>query len=55
MSDCSLLEPFRRNGGGPDVSGGPREASILEICVYPVISEQSIARLGADIRAWAQE
>jgi perosamine synthetase len=55
MSDCSLLAPFRRNGGVPHGQSGPREASILEICVYPVIAAKSVARLGADIRAWTQE
>ena len=51
MSDCSRLEPFR--GQGASGQGGPREASILEICVYPVIAETSIRRLGQSIQAWA--
>ncbi len=51
MSDCSRLEPFR--GSAARAQGGPREASILEICVYPVIPEKSIRRLGAAIREWA--
>jgi dTDP-4-amino-4,6-dideoxygalactose transaminase len=54
MSDCSRLEPFRGQGGTPHGQGGPREASILEICVYPMISEKSILRLGQTIRAWAK-
>jgi len=54
MSDCSRLEPFRGNGGTPHSQGGPKEASILEICVYPVIAEKSITRLGAAIRAWVE-
>jgi dTDP-4-amino-4,6-dideoxygalactose transaminase len=54
MSDCSRLEPFQERGGTPHGQGGPREASILEICVYPVVSEGSIRRLGRAIRAWAQ-
>jgi dTDP-4-amino-4,6-dideoxygalactose transaminase len=54
MSDCSRLEPFQGQGGTPHGRGGPREASILEICVYPMISEKSILRLGRTIRAWAQ-
>ncbi len=53
MSDCSRLEPFQGQGGTPHGQGGPREASILEICVYPMISEKSIRRLGQTIRAWA--
>lgn len=55
MSDCSRLEPFRAHGGTPHGQGGPKEASILEICVYPVIAERSIRRLGQAIRAWAQK
>jgi len=54
MSDCSRLEPFRGSGGTPHGQGGPREASILEICVYPVIKEKSIRRLGRAIRDWAE-
>jgi dTDP-4-amino-4,6-dideoxygalactose transaminase len=53
MSDCTKLRFFRN----PDESGRrpdtPREASILEICVYPVISEGKIHRLGDTIRNWA--
>ncbi len=52
MSDCSRLEPFQGQGGTPHGQGGPREASILEICVYPMISEKSIRRLGQTIRTW---
>ncbi len=54
MSDCSRLEPFQEKGGTPHGQGGPREASILEICVYPMISEKSILRLGQTIREWAK-
>ena len=54
MSDCSRLEPFRGQGGTPHGQSGPKEASILEICVYPVISEKSIKRLGRTIRAWTE-
>ncbi len=53
MSDCSRLEPFR--GSATQGQGGPKEASILEICVYPVIPEKSIRRLGRAIRAWAEK
>ena len=52
MSDCSRLEPFRENGGSVREQRGPKEASILEICVYPVIPEKSIKRLGRAIRSW---
>jgi len=54
MSDCSQLEPFRGNGGIYRSQSGPKEASILEICVYPVIAEKNIKRLGAAIRTWAE-
>ncbi len=54
MSDCSRLGPFRGNGGTPHGQGGPKEASILEICVYPVIAKKSIRRLGAAIKDWAK-
>jgi dTDP-4-amino-4,6-dideoxygalactose transaminase len=54
MSDCSQLEPFRENRGSVREQHGPKEASILEICVYPVIPEKSIQRLGRAIRAWAR-
>jgi dTDP-4-amino-4,6-dideoxygalactose transaminase len=54
MSDCSRLEPFRGNGTH-NGQGGPKEASILEICVYPVIGEKSVRRLGNAIREWAAD
>jgi perosamine synthetase len=54
MSDCSLLAEFQ-DGGAQRKQSGPREASILEICVYPIISEKSIRRLGKVIRAWAEK
>ncbi len=54
MSDCSRLEPFRETGGSVREQHGPKEASILEICVYPVIPEKSIQRLGRAIRSWAR-
>jgi dTDP-4-amino-4,6-dideoxygalactose transaminase len=53
MSDCSLLKQFHTSSIEEDRSG-PREASILEICVYPVVSENSIRRLARVIQSWAQ-
>jgi dTDP-4-amino-4,6-dideoxygalactose transaminase len=54
MSDCSALEPFR---DADDMAAGkrrgPSEASILEICVYPVISEKKMQQIAQIIRAWA--
>ena len=54
MSDCSRLKQFYDNRDEKDQSG-PRAASILEICVYPVISENSIRRLAQVIQSWAQK
>jgi dTDP-4-amino-4,6-dideoxygalactose transaminase/radical SAM superfamily enzyme YgiQ (UPF0313 family) len=52
MSDCLRLEAFRSPGG--DSGGAPaREASILEICVYPVIPNLEMKRIAGLIRAWA--
>ena len=53
MSDCSLLKQFHDSSTQEDRSG-PRAASILEICVYPVISEKSIRRLARVIQSWVQ-
>ena len=49
MSDCSQLKPFRGDDR-PQERHGPRETSILEICVYPVIPEKNIRRLAQVIR-----
>jgi hypothetical protein len=53
MSDCTALTPFlvgkAANGRAPMT----KEASILEICVYPVISQEKMRQLARDIRAWA--
>jgi dTDP-4-amino-4,6-dideoxygalactose transaminase len=54
MSDCSRLKQFRNADRATDNRNGPKEASILEICVYPVISEKHIRRLARIIRTWAQ-
>jgi dTDP-4-amino-4,6-dideoxygalactose transaminase len=53
MSDCTALAPFL----DPETADGQapmtKEASILEICVYPVISQEKMRQLARDIRAWA--
>jgi len=53
MADCGLLESFR--GADAPLSPGqkPLEASVLEICVYPAISESAIRRIARVIRGWA--
>ena len=53
MSDCSRLGPFRDDGAVSRGEVAPREASILEICVYPAISEKNIRRLGRAVSEWA--
>ena len=55
MSDCSALKAFRDNGGGRDQGTDRIEDSLLEVCVYPVISEESIRRLARVLREWAPE
>jgi dTDP-4-amino-4,6-dideoxygalactose transaminase len=52
MSDCTRLRAFRSDGSGTRRKGG-QEASILEICVYPVIPNQEMRRIGQLIRTWA--
>jgi dTDP-4-amino-4,6-dideoxygalactose transaminase len=44
MADCAALEPFRRADGSA-AGGTTTEASILEVCVYPVLSERQMQRI----------
>ncbi|MES0364060.1 MAG: DegT/DnrJ/EryC1/StrS family aminotransferase, partial [Desulfobacteria bacterium] len=53
MSDCSTLRPFQKLQDDTKITIATRETSLLEICVYPVISEASIRRIAKVIRAWA--
>ncbi len=53
MSDCTALKPFQNSAASGGGQPAPREASILEICVYPVISANEIHRLAEAVRAWA--
>jgi dTDP-4-amino-4,6-dideoxygalactose transaminase len=53
MSDCSALGPFQEKAASDNHPNTTKEASILEVCVYPVISQEKMRRLGGDIRAWA--
>jgi dTDP-4-amino-4,6-dideoxygalactose transaminase len=53
MSDCSALKPFQETATSGKDQHPPQEASILEICVYPVIAEAEMRRLGNTIRTWA--
>jgi dTDP-4-amino-4,6-dideoxygalactose transaminase len=52
MADCSALKPFRDTNDMANRRSGPSEASLLEICVYPVISAKKMRRLAQIIRAW---
>jgi len=53
MSDCTALEVFRDGSTTDGDQSLPKEASILEICVYPVIPQSEMRRLGNTIRSWA--
>jgi dTDP-4-amino-4,6-dideoxygalactose transaminase len=50
MADCSELKPFRE-GRRPE--GEPAEAALLELCVYPNLSQGQMRRIGRAIREWA--
>ncbi len=52
MSDCSRLKAFQDDGGGCNQGMHRIEDSLLEVCVYPVISEGSIRRLARVLREW---
>lgn len=53
MSDCTALKPFKDHPPTANDRIPPKEASILEICVYPVIPAAQMRRLGNTIRSWA--
>jgi perosamine synthetase len=53
MANCATLKPFLNPQNAEAIGKGPREASLLEICVYPVIPENEMRRIGRLIRAWA--
>jgi dTDP-4-amino-4,6-dideoxygalactose transaminase len=53
MANCATLKPFQDSQNAGASGKGPREASILEICVYPVIPQREMRRIGRLIRAWA--
>jgi dTDP-4-amino-4,6-dideoxygalactose transaminase len=55
MSDCSGLRAFREGEGPYGARGASMEDFLLELCVYPVISEGRIRRLAQVIRSWSQE
>jgi hypothetical protein len=53
MADCPALNAFRHAGEVKTSQQRPGAASFLEICVYPIISEQGIRRIAQHIRSWA--
>jgi len=53
MSDCTALKQFQPAEQLEIGQTARREASILEICVYPVIDRKEMRRLARTIRAWA--
>ena len=54
MSDCLALNAFRESEGSHGKDRSLLEDSILEICVYPVVPEESIGRLARVIQDWAR-
>jgi perosamine synthetase len=53
MADCTALKQFHDPEAGDRPADAPREASILEICVYPVIKQDEMRRIASVIREWA--
>jgi dTDP-4-amino-4,6-dideoxygalactose transaminase len=53
MADCPALNAFRGVDETNTAQRRPGEASFLEICVYPIISEPGIRRIAQHIRRWA--
>lgn len=53
MSDCSQLAAFQPEEQAQQAGKATREATLLEICVYPVISSAKIRRIGRVIRQWS--
>jgi hypothetical protein len=54
MSDCTLLKVFKDPERSETHQNTSREASILEICVYPVIAQDKMLQLARVIRKWAE-
>jgi hypothetical protein len=53
MSECTNLKFFQDENGQPTEVVAPKEASILEICVYPIIPRKQMVRIARLIRSWA--
>ena len=53
MYDCTALRLFQASEERQKSQDARMEASVLEICVYPVIPQAEMRRLARNIRAWA--
>ena len=53
MSDCSALDAFREERDARAPIAKTQETALLEICVYPVMSEKRMVKIARAIRAWA--
>jgi dTDP-4-amino-4,6-dideoxygalactose transaminase len=53
MYDCTALRLFQPSEDRQRSQNVRMEASILEICVYPVIAQAEMRRLARIVRAWA--
>ncbi len=51
MSDCGVLKAFRKEDPKPD-DEPPAEAALLEICVYPVLSNRQMRKIARVIHQW---
>ncbi len=55
MSECSALKTFAPVGETGAKTETHMEDSILEICVYPMMSEAQVRRMGRAIQDWARQ
>ncbi len=55
MSDCTKLRCFGSAQDRPLVLNDSGEASILEICVYPMIPKRQMKRIAGLIRIWSEQ
>ena len=53
MADCGGLAMFADGTDNRDPDRVPHEASVLEVCVYPIISQHQMRKIARTIRTWA--